>query len=557
MSGGRLAVVVGVSLAILGVVAHLRAQSPTATPSVRQVAYLKASNPQVGAHFGCGGALDGHAGIGVAISADGNTIAVGAPHESSNAKGINGNQNDSSLFDSGAVYVFVRNGNAWEQQGYIKASNPDTATEFGHVVALSADGNTLAVAAIWDASGAKGVNGDQNDRSVPQAGAVYVFTRQNNRWTQQSYIKASNAGEGPAPGEAYGDGDQFGFAMSLSKDGNTLAVGAVTEDSNAKGINGNQNDNSMMSSGAVYLFGRTGTTWSQQAYVKPSNTAAGTQFGYSLSLSANGNVVAVGSYDEGGGSKVVDGPQEPTSTPNPNARGGVAGSNGRGAVYIFARTAGEWKQTNYLKASNIENGDSFGVSVALSDDANTILIGSLDEDCLCTGVIPGPTDVGGNDQPSNTSSGAAYVFVRSGSTWTQQAYIKPSTIHDGDWFGNRLALSGDGNVALIGAPLEDNDAQGINGNERGGTADEAGAAWLFSRSNGRWAQRAYVKGANTARRDEFGSSLAVSRDGRTLVVAARLEAGGAKGVNGDSSDRSVNGAGAVYVFALSGATASF
>jgi len=149
------------------------------------------------------------------------------------------------------------------------------------------------------------------------------------------------------------------------------------------------------------------------------------------------------------------------------------------------------------------------------------------------------------------------VFVRSGSTWTQQAYIKPSTIHDGDWFGNRLALSGDGNVALIGAPLEDNNAQGINGNERGGTADEAGAAWLFSRSNGRWAQRAYVKGANTARRDEFGSSLAVSRDGRTLVVAARLEAGGAKGVNGDSSDRSVNGAGAVYVFALSGATASF
>jgi hypothetical protein len=552
MRGRRLAVVVGLSLAILGVVAHLRAQSSPAALPVTQVAYLKASNPQVGAHFGCGGALDGHAGIGVAISEDGNTIVVGAPHESSNARGINGNQNDSSLYDSGAAYVFIRNGNAWEQQAYIKASNPDTATEFGHVVALSADGNTLAVAAIWEASGAKSVNGNQNDRSVPQSGAVYVFSRQNNRWTQQSYIKASNAGEGPAPGEAYGDGDQFGFAMSLSKDGNTLAVGAVTEDSNAKGINGSQDDNSMMSSGAVYVFGRTGTTWSQQAYVKPSNTTAGTQFGYSVSLSANGSVLAVGSYDEGGGSKVVDGPQEPTSTPNPNARGGVAGSNGRGAVYIFARTAGEWKQTNYLKASNIENGDSFGVSVALSDDANTILIGSLDEDCRCTGIIHGPTDVGGNDQPSDTSTGAAYVFVRSGSTWTQQAYIKPSTIHRGDWFGNRLALSGDGNVALIGAPLEDNNAQGLNGNQQSGTADEAGAAWLFSRGNGRWTQRAYVKGANTLRRDEFGSSLALSRDGRTLVVGARLEAGGAKGVNGNASNRSVDGAGAVYVFTFGG-----
>ena len=398
----------------------------------------------------------------------------------------------------------------------------------------------------------KGVNGKPGTiAQCRRRGAAWVFTRQNSRWTQQSYIKASNAGEGPAPGEAYGDGDQFGFALSLSKDGNTLAVGAVTEDSNAKGINGNQNDNSMMSSGAVYLFGRTGTTWSQQAYVKPSNTAAGTQFGYSLSLSANGSVLAVGSYDEGGGSKVVDGPQEPTSTPNPNARGGISGSNGRGAVYIFARTGGEWKQTNYLKASNIENGDSFGVSVALSDEANTILIGSLDEDCLCTGIIQGPTDVGGNDQPSDTSSGAAYVFVRSGSTWTQQAYIKPSTIHRGDWFGNRLALSGDGNVALIGAPLEDNDAQGINGNERGGAADEASAAWLFSRSNGRWTQRAYVKSANTSRRDEFGSSLALSRDGRTLAVAARLSRR-RQGVNGDASNRSVDGAGAVYVFAFGG-----
>jgi hypothetical protein len=512
------------------------AQSPAAP--VKQVAFLKASNPQVGAHFGCGGALDGHAGVGVAISSDGNTIAVGAPHESSASKGINGNQNDTSLYDSGAVYVFARRGTSWEQQAYIKASNPDTGAEFGHTVALSADGNTLAVAAIWESSGAKGVNGNQNDKSVPQSGAVYVFTRQNNRWTQQSYIKASNTGEGPAAGEDYGDGDQFGFSLTLSKDGNTIAVGAVTEDSSAKGINGNQNDNSMMSSGAVYVFARTRGTWSQQAYVKASNTAAGVQFGYSVSLNADGNVMAVGSYDEGGGSNEVDGPQEPTRTPNPNARGGFTGSNGRGAVYIFARAAAEWKQTNYLKASNIENGDSFGVSNMLSDDGNTILIGSLDEDCLCTGIVQGRTTIGGNDQPSDTSTGAAYVFVRSGATWVQQAYIKPTTIHPGDWFGNRLALSGDGNTALIGAPLEDNSAQGINGNERAGMADEAGAAWLFSRSGDRWMQRAYMKGDNTKRRDEFGSSLAVSRDGRTLVVGSRLQ--------GDGAD----GAGAVYVFAF-------
>ncbi len=536
MGRTRKGVRIGLFLAITGVAAHLGAQSPTAP--VRQIAFLKASNPQVGAHFGCGGALDGHAGVGVAISSDGNTIAVGAPHESSASKGFTGNQNDTSLYDSGAVYVFARRGTSWEQQAYIKASNPDTGAEFGHTVALSADGNTLAVAANWESSGAKGVNSNQNDKSVPQSGAVYVFTRQNNRWTQQAFIKASNTGEGPSAGEDYGDGDQFGFSLTLSKDGNTLAVGAVTEDSSAKGINGNQNDNSMMSSGAVYVFARTRGTWSQQAYVKASNTAAGVQFGYSVSLNADGNVMAVGAYDEGGGSNEVDGPQEPTRTPNPNARGGFTGSNGRGAVYLFARAAGEWKQTNYLKASNIENGDSFGVSNMLSDDGNTILIGSLDEDCLCTGIMPGRTTAGNTDQPSDTSSGAAYIFVRSGPTWVQQDYIKPTTIHAGDWFGNRLALSGDGNTALIGAPLEDNSALGINGNERAGMADEAGAAWLFSRSGDRWTQRAYIKGDNTRRRDEFGSSLALSRDGRTLVVGSRLQ--------GDRADAS----GAVYVFAF-------
>src|SRR4029077_15900641 len=111
MRGTRRVALIALFLATTVVAAHVRAQAPTA--AVRQVAFLKASNPQVGAHFGCGGALDGHAGVGVAISSDGNTLAVGAPHESSAAKGINGNQNDSSLYDSGAVYVFTRRGNGW------------------------------------------------------------------------------------------------------------------------------------------------------------------------------------------------------------------------------------------------------------------------------------------------------------------------------------------------------------------------------------------------------------------------------------------------------------
>src|SRR5262245_45840285 len=175
--------------------------------TVTQTAYLKASTPHAMDHFGCGGVNQGHTGQGVSISADGSTLAVGAPHEASGSAGINGNQNDTSVFDAGAVYVFTRNGARWQQQAYLKPSTPKTDAEFGHAVALSADGNTLVVSAYWDSSKAIGINGDEKDASIPQAGAIYVFTRTGAMWRQQAYIKASNTGEA-GTAEAFGEGDQ-------------------------------------------------------------------------------------------------------------------------------------------------------------------------------------------------------------------------------------------------------------------------------------------------------------------------------------------------------------
>src|SRR5205823_6377407 len=158
-------------------------------------------------------------------------------------------------------------------------------------------------------------------------------------------------------------------------------------------------------------------TWSQQAYVKPNNPDATDLFGYSVSLTADGNMLAVGSFDE-------DGPDNK--------------SNGTGAVYVFTRNGTAWMQQAYLRASNGGPQDSLGVSVAISLDGNTIVSGALDEDCLCTGVNPGGGD---HDGSSDSSAGAAYVFVRNGATWTQQAYIKASNAGKQDWFGSRLAMS--------------------------------------------------------------------------------------------------------------------
>ena len=193
---------------------------------LKQTAYVKASTSHANDHFGNGGALEGH---GLALSGDGMTMAVGAPYESSASKGINGNQNDTSLYASGAVYVLSRKNGAWTQQAYIKASNPGQSYRFGHHVVLSQDGNTLAVSSHFEASDAKGINGNQADKSIPQAGAVYVFTRTGTTWTQQAYIKASNTGEKSTPDHA-DEGDQFGFSLALSADGNTLAAGAISED---------------------------------------------------------------------------------------------------------------------------------------------------------------------------------------------------------------------------------------------------------------------------------------------------------------------------------------
>ena len=140
-----------------------------------QISYLKASNGEAYDHFGCGGANTGHTGNSVTISRGGNTLAIGAPYESSGATGIDGEQSDNSAFASGAVYVFTRQGENWIQQAYVKASNTGATDLFGSSVVLSGDGKIMAVAAHSEDSSARGLNGDPADDSASDSGAVYMF----------------------------------------------------------------------------------------------------------------------------------------------------------------------------------------------------------------------------------------------------------------------------------------------------------------------------------------------------------------------------------------------
>ena len=487
--------------------------APIKAFSTQSIAYLKSDATTKGDILG----------YSMAISGDGTTLAVGGPGEGSG---------------SGAVHVFSRDSaGVWVQQALLQASNLGSGDQFGSSLAVSVDGNTIAVGAPKEDSSATGFNGNQSDESATDSGAVYVFTRTTNNnvstWSQQAYLKASNT-------EA---GDDFGYSLALSDSGNTLAVGADFEDSSAIGINGDQADNGTQNSGAVYVFTRNSTAWSQQAYLKASNTGAQDAFGYSLGLSGDGNILAVGAVGEDSNAIGVDSIQTDNSAPN------------SGAVYVFVRSGGIWSQQAYIKSSNTDTNDVFGSSIALSLDGNTLAVGAIQESSNATGVN------GNQSDNSKQNSGAVYVFTRAATTWSQQAYLKASNADSFDGFGFSVSLSQDGSALAVGAPLEDSFATGVNGDQSDNQAVQSGAVYLFTRTSSNWIQKSYIKASNTGGYvdfstnpatvggAQFGYSAAISADGASLAVGALNEGSKAKGINGDQSDFSgAPRSGAAYVY---------
>jgi len=408
---------------------------------------LKASNAGASTSIFSTGDQFGHS---VSLSGDGNTLAVGAIAEEST---IVGDPTDNSSSGVGAAYIFTRTGATWTEEAYIKASNAGSSDDFGTSIALSDDGDTLAVGA------------PDEDTSGSNSGAVYIFTRTNTIWTEQQLIKASNSGSN----------DSFGDSVTLSDDGNTLAAGATGEDSTVNGINGNESNNGASGAGAVYVFTRSGTTWVQEAYIKASNTDENDFFGFSITLSNDGNTLAVGATGEDSASTGVNG----------NQGNDISSANSiTGAVYVFNRISNSWTQQAYIKHSTFRTGNTFGTHISLSNDGNTLAVGAPNEDSVSTGTNSVENNFTG--PPTAFNSGAAYIFNRVGTTWSQQAYIKASNTGSGDQF-SRVALSGNANILAVGAISEDSmetgihDATGVNsGNQTDNSAMSSGAVYIIT-----------------------------------------------------------------------------
>ena len=383
---------------------------------------------------------DDQFGASVALSADGSILAVGAP-------GAPG---------GGAVYVFLRQSEMWARWQSIFGYNINLGAQFGASVALSADGLTLAVGTPGESSAVIGIDGEPGDNAALGAGAVYVFAI-SYTWYQQAYIKASNTGAQ----------DQFGASIALSADGSTLAVGAPGESSAAIGIDGNQIDNTASGAGAVYLFTRSGA-WSQQAYVKASNTDAQDQFGASVALSADGSTLAVGAPGESSMATGIDGNQADNSI------------SGAGAVYLFTHSGAAWRQQAYIKASNTKASyagaglhDNFGTGVALSADGAILVVGAPGESSAAIGIDSNQNDT------SAPGAGAGYLFTHSGVTWRQQVYIKASNTRSLYNFGYNVAMSANGATLAVGSPRESSTTTGIDGNQTDNSAPDAGAVYMF------------------------------------------------------------------------------
>ena len=300
----------------------------------------------------------------------------------------------------GNAYIFTRDGTNWVQQAELNASDPALGKNFGDSVAINSDTAII------------GAPGDNQ-----WTGAAYIFTRTGTTWTQQAKLTADDGAVE----------DEFGFSVALS--GDTAVIGASYAGNGW--------------TGQAYVFTRSGTTWTPQWELLASDGAPEDQFGWSVSVS--GNTAVVGSvYDD----------------------------SRTGSAYVYTRTGTTWTEQQKLTASDPAIEDAFGASVSI--DGNTTVIGA---------------------GWKNTFTGAAYVYTRSGTTWTQQAKINASDGANGDEFGTAVSISGD--KVVVGARF---------------VSMWTGAAYIFSRTGTTWTQEARINASDGAYFDQFAWSVGIDHN---------------------------------------------
>ena len=356
--------------------------------------------------------------FGSAVAIDGDRAVVGAPQEN---------------FQFGAAYVFVRTNGVWRQEAKLTGTGGADVNFFGQSVAIH--GDTIVIGAITeDSSGA--IN----------SGAAYVFVRSGSNWAPQQKLEASDALQS----------DRFGASVSIS--GDTVAVGALLGDAGA-----------VANTGAVYVYTRAGSVWTQRVKLTAIGADAATSDGFGGAVSLRGGTLLIGAAGDQG-----------------------AAGAGQGAVYVYTGSGAAWTQQVKLAPADAQAGDGFGGSVA-QDGSTAIIAASFDGD-------------------AGASAGSAYIFTGAGAAWAQQAKLIASNAAAFDRFGASVSVGGD--TAVVGA---------FNGD--GPIGANTGSAYVFERFGSLWLERALLAASNGVAGDQYG--LAVGISGVTAVVGAPGDDGAA------------------------------
>ena len=356
--------------------------------------------------------------FGRSVAIDGDTALIGADGD------------DTGGADAGAAYIFTRSDTGWSQQAKIVADGGSPSDYFGGAVAI--DGDTALIGAVGD------------DTGGADAGAAHIFTRSDAGWGRQE--KLVGAGLGPS--------DRFGRSVAI--DGDTALIGADGDDTGGA------------DAGAVYIFTRSNTGWSQEgSKIQATDKQGDDHFGGSVAM--DGDTLLIGAAGD-------------------DTRGADAG-----AAYIFTRSDTGWSQEEKLIGAGLGPADRFGHSVAI--DGDTVFIGAVGD------------DVGGNN------AGAVYIFTRSNTGWSQEAKIHSKDQKDFGRFGRSVAIDGD--TALIGAEVD----------------GSAGSAYIFTRSNTGWSQEGDKMQVGDNNRGSGDHYRPIDISGGTLLI-------GADG-DGDSDEGSV------------------
>jgi hypothetical protein len=414
-----------------------------------QEAYLKAAHPQVMEGFGS------------SLAIYGDTLAIGAMYNDSAST----DQTDTSAADSGAVYVFVRSGDAWHQAAFLKADAPTPNDFFGMRVAIW--GDTIAVGVP---------RASPYGNTVPRGGSVYVFVRDvSGAWTRQAKLAITGSAAS----------DMFGYSLALQQD--LLAVGAPYESSGAS------------QSGAVFLFKRDAGAWGAPLKLKATQPTREAVLGWSVAL--DGDTLVAGAQDHSGLDMSAVGPgsayvfvqrgtdwtqQQRLQMPQPvdgatfgwsvaiqadtiavgAPRADLLQLTPSGEVYLFERTADHWNYSYTLEAPVPRTSDYFGGSVALSD--STLVVGAHNDANGSRGLSGDPAhDDGGG-------FGALHIYGRQDDHWVRAAYVKAANADMNDQFGEHLAVQGDTIVA--GAFGESSNSIA---NPSDNSLDSSGAVYVF------------------------------------------------------------------------------